>query len=74
MERIMVIIEDAGTNYSAFFYDYPIITTAPTIADIKNKASEALLEYIEAIKESEAPLPTELKGEYKLHFYQLVEV
>lgn len=75
MEKIMVLIEDTGSNYGAFCpYIDGCVSTGATIEETKARYAEALKWHREGMMEDGCELPPELKGEYELQFYRLVEV
>ena len=75
MESIMCLIEDAGSNYAAFFpYLHGIAITGATIEEVKKRATESLIWYKRGIIEDNLEMPDELKGEYEITFYKLLKV
>lgn len=71
----MCLIEDAGSNYCAFFpFILGVVTTGSTIEEIKRNAYEALELHKKGMIEDGFDLPKELKGNYELLFYKMVEV
>jgi predicted RNase H-like HicB family nuclease len=58
MKRYAIVIEDAGSNYSAYSPDVPgCITTGATIEETKRNMIEALEFHLEGLKEDGLPLP-----------------
>ena len=75
MEKILCLIEDAGSNYCAFFpYILGVVTTGSTIEEIKRNAYDALGLHKRGVIEDGLELPKELEGDYDLVFYKMVEV
>ncbi len=58
MKKYAIVIEDAGSNYSAYSPDVPgCITTGATIEETKRNMIEALEFHLEGLKEDGLPLP-----------------
>ena len=75
MERIICIIEDAGSNYAAFFPQIlGVATTGSTIEEVKRNSHDALKFYKEESISSALDLPKELERDYELVFYKMEEV
>ncbi len=63
-KMVRVIIENAGTNLSAYIEGAPIITVGDTVNEVKANIEEAIDLYLE-----DNPTPCEmLRGEYELVF------
>ncbi len=65
MKTVEVIIENAGTNLSAYIKELPIITVGDTIAEIEANIKDAINLYLE----DNANAPELLTGEYTLRFH-----
>ena len=68
MSRWAVVIEKAGSNYSAYVPDLPgCIATGDTVEEVEEQIREAIQFHIEGLKEDglPVPLPTSL-AEYVL--------
>jgi predicted RNase H-like HicB family nuclease len=56
--RYTIIIEDAGTNYSAYVPDLPgCITTGNTIEEIKRNMTEAIELHLEGLRAEGISIP-----------------
>ena len=56
--RYAVVIEKAGTNYSAYVPDLPgCIATGPTVASVEESIREAIRFHIEGLAEDSLPIP-----------------
>ena len=67
--RIKVIIEHAGSNFSAYVADVDgIAVTGDSIDEIKFNMCEAIADFIEVNEEFGLETPEVLKGEYELVF------
>lgn len=56
--RYTIIIEDAGTNYSAYVPDLPgCITTGSTIEEIKRNMTEAIELHLEGLRAEGISIP-----------------
>jgi len=56
--RYTIIIEDAGTNYSAYVPDLPgCITTGSTIEETKRNMREAIELHVEGLRAEGIPIP-----------------
>ena len=64
MKVVEVIVENAGSNLSAYIKEVPIITVGNNLREIEKHMTEAIDLYLE-----ENPNPCEmLKGEFTLRF------
>ncbi|MGL4332245.1 MAG: type II toxin-antitoxin system HicB family antitoxin [Bacteroidales bacterium] len=69
MNQLLVIIERAEGNYSAYLSDIDgITTTGSTIDEIKNNICESIELYVEGCKIAGVDVPEQLKGDYQLLF------
>lgn len=67
--QVKVIIEHAGTNFSAYVADVDgIAVTGDSINEIKFSMCEAIDDYIQICKELNLNLPEVFNGEYDLVF------
>jgi predicted RNase H-like HicB family nuclease len=58
MEQLLIVIEPAEGNYSAYCPDLPgCIATGKTIAEVKQRMSEAIKIHLEGMREDNIPLP-----------------
>jgi len=58
MHRFLIIIEKAGSNYSAYSPDLPgCIATGKTREDAEEQMHEAIAFHIEGLKEDGLPIP-----------------
>lgn len=56
--RYAVVIEDAGSNYSAYVPDLPgCVATGATLADAEMAIREAIAFHLEGLREDGAPIP-----------------
>ncbi|WP_210321201.1 type II toxin-antitoxin system HicB family antitoxin [Aquibium microcysteis] len=56
--RYAVVIEQAGSNYSAYVPDLPgCIATAATVEDIEREIRDAIRFHIEGLREDGLPVP-----------------
>ena len=56
--RYAVVIENAGSNYSAYVPDLPgCIATGATIAEVEAEIREAIRFHIEGLREDGLPVP-----------------
>lgn len=68
-KTLIIIVEKADNNYSAFIPDVDGITaTGTTFEEIKQNMANAITATIEECQESGYQLPEELSGEYSLAF------
>ncbi|MBT8108198.1 MAG: type II toxin-antitoxin system HicB family antitoxin [Gammaproteobacteria bacterium] len=57
--RFAIVIENAGTNYSAYVPDLPgCIATGETLEEVEKLMAEAIEFHIEGLKEDGLPIPT----------------
>ena len=57
--KYAVVIENAGSNYSAYVPDLPgCIATGKTIKETENQIREAIQFHLEGMKEDGHPIPT----------------
>lgn len=66
MNIIEVIVENAGSNLSAYIDGLPVITVGNSLMDIKNKMYEAVDLYLESCKELNIEPVDMLQGGYEL--------
>jgi predicted RNase H-like HicB family nuclease len=58
MSRYLIVIENAGSNYSAYSPDLPgCATTGATVDETKRSMEEALEFHIEGLREEGLPVP-----------------
>jgi predicted RNase H-like HicB family nuclease len=56
--RYAVVIEDTGTNFSAYVPDLPgCVATGPTVAETEQAIREAIAFHIEGLRENGLPIP-----------------
>jgi predicted RNase H-like HicB family nuclease len=56
--RYAVVIEDTGTNFSAYVPDLPgCVATGPTVAETEQAIREAIVFHIEGLREDGSPIP-----------------
>jgi predicted RNase H-like HicB family nuclease len=56
--RYAIVIENAGTNYSAYVPDLPgCIATGATVAETEAQIREAIEFHLEGMKEDGSPIP-----------------
>jgi len=56
--RYAIVIENAGTNYSAYVPDLPgCIATGATVAEAEAQIREAIEFHLEGMKEDGSPVP-----------------
>lgn len=56
--RYAIVIEDAGSNYSAYVPDLPgCVATGATIEDVEREIREAIEFHIEGMREDGSPIP-----------------
>ncbi len=59
MHRLLIVIEDAGTNYSAYSPDLPgCVATGATPDEVKKNMCEAIQLHIRGLNEDGLPIPT----------------
>lgn len=69
MSQLLVIIERAESNYSAYVSDIDgITTTGSSIDEIKERICESIDLYVEGCELSGIDVPEQLKGDFQLHF------
>jgi predicted RNase H-like HicB family nuclease len=66
MSRYLIVIENAGSNYSAYSPDLPgCATTGTTVAQTKRNMEEAIEFHLEGLREEGLPIPPPSSvGEY----------
>ncbi len=58
MHRYLIVIENAGSNYSAYSPDLPgCVTTGATPEEVKKNMSEAIEFHLEGLIEDGLPVP-----------------
>jgi predicted RNase H-like HicB family nuclease len=58
MRRLLIVIEDAGTNYSAYSPDLPgCVATGGTPEEVEKNMREAIQLHIEGLQEDDLPIP-----------------
>lgn len=63
--RYLIIIENAGTNYSAYCPDLPgCVSTGDTIEETKQNMREAIALHIEGMIEDGEPIPQPSNAEW----------
>ena len=56
--RYAIVIENAGSNYSAYVPDLPgCVATGATIEDVEREIREAIEFHIEGMREDGSPVP-----------------
>ncbi len=56
--RYAVVIENAGSNYSAYVPDLPgCVATGATLAETETAIREAMLFHLEGLREDGSPIP-----------------
>jgi predicted RNase H-like HicB family nuclease len=56
--RYAVVIENAGTNFSAYVPDLPgCVATGATLVDAENAIGEAISFHLDGLREDGAPIP-----------------
>lgn len=69
MKKVIVVIERAENNFSAYVQDVDGITaTGKTIEEIKSSIINAVEEYKSACRNLGLEVPAELKGDYEIAF------
>lgn len=57
--RYAIVIENAGTNYSAYVPDLPgCVVTGATVEEAEREIREAIEFHLEGLREDDAPIPT----------------
>lgn len=68
-EKVKVIIEHAGSNFSAYVADVDgIAVTGDSIDEIKSAMCDAIADFIEVNEEYNLDTPEVFKGDYELYF------
>jgi predicted RNase H-like HicB family nuclease len=58
MRRFLIVIEKAGSNYSAYAPDLPgCVATGKTIAEVKRRMREAIQWHLQGLAENDLPIP-----------------
>jgi len=58
MHKYLVVIENAGSNYSAYSPDLPgCVATGDTADEAKSRMSEAIQLHVEGLREDHLPVP-----------------
>jgi len=58
MRRYLIVIENAGSNYSAYSPDLPgCATTGSTVEETKRSMEEAIEFHVEGLREDGLPIP-----------------
>ena len=56
--RFAIVIEQAGTNYSAYVPDLPgCVASGSSIADVETRIREAIAFHLDGLREDGLPLP-----------------
>lgn len=56
--RYAIVIEQAGTNYSAYMPDLPgCVASGSSIADVETRIREAIAFHLDGLREDGLPLP-----------------
>lgn len=56
--RYAIVIEQAGTNYSAYVPDLPgCVASGSTIAEVETRIREAIAFHLDGLREDGLPLP-----------------
>lgn len=66
MSRYLIVIENAGSNYSAYSPDLPgCVTTGATVEETKKNMEEAIEFHLEGLRQEGLPVPAPSSvGEY----------
>jgi predicted RNase H-like HicB family nuclease len=66
MSRYLIVIENAGSNYSAYSPDLPgCVTTGKTLEETRKNMEEAIEFHLEGLREDGLPVPPPSSvGEY----------
>ena len=66
MSRYLIVIENAGTNYSAYSPDLPgCVTTGKTLDETRKNMEEAIEFHLDGLREDGLPVPPPSSvGEY----------
>ncbi len=58
MSRYLIVIENAGSNYSAYSPDLPgCVTTGRTVEETRQSMEEAIEFHLEGLREDGLPVP-----------------
>ena len=58
MSRYVIVIENAGSNYSAYSPDLPgCVTTGTTVEELKRNMEGAIEFHLEGLREEGLPIP-----------------
>ena len=58
MSRYLVVIEKAGSNFSAYSPDLPgCVSTGPTVEEVRKNMEEAIEFHLEGLREDGLPIP-----------------
>ena len=58
MSRYLIVIENAGTNFSAYSPDLPgCVTTGATVEETRRKMEEAIEFHLQGLREEGLPVP-----------------
>ena len=56
--RYAIVIENAGTNYSAYVLDLPgCVATGATVADVEQAIREAIELHLQGMRQDGTPIP-----------------
>ena len=66
---VKVIIEHAGSNFSAYVSDVDgIAVTGDSVDEIKTSMYDAISDYVQVCEECNLEVPEQFKGDYELRF------
>ena len=69
MKKVLVILEKAENNYSAFIAELEgCVVTGATIQDIKKNVNETVAFHLEGMKDEQLEIPDVFEGEYEYEF------
>ncbi len=68
MRTVEVIVEDAGSNLSAYIEGVPVITVGDDMEEIEKNMQEAIAFYLESCEEKNITPVEVLQGEFTLKF------
>ena len=71
-KKIVFIIEKTDTGFSAYTHDYPIYTTAVTMNELLNNASEAFALYFEDGKYNTQQIYFEIDFKQFFQYYKVI--
>ncbi len=71
MRTVEVIVEDAGSNLSAYIEGVPVITVGDDMEEIEKNMQEAIAFYLESCEEKNITPVEVLQGEFTLKFKDL---